>query len=296
MRLAMGESEVCKKELLNLLAVGDTYALRLHFPESGLTPGQVSTKLTISEPCNITADRRGQGLREIENTDNFRRRQKHDFLELAWSWCIIYVQFLGIQFALKRLWPMAMVLHGVRGWSQSGDVLLWRLQQILTKLFWFLISRARLSSYLNHKLTNPSLISISLRPPSSWGPPFLSHSTFPPEPPDTSPWPSEVRRCSWRRLFTSEISSRLSSTETSRWSPCAGRWTGPASIFEWTASSSPAQNCALPTATVAPWRCKEAFLSMETCTFATAVLVVVDAWAESGATSRTVRHWLLRYG
>ena len=56
-----------------------------HFPESGLTPWQVSTELTISDPCNITAD--GLGLREIEKTDSFRRRQKHDFLELTWSPC-----------------------------------------------------------------------------------------------------------------------------------------------------------------------------------------------------------------
>ena len=81
-----------------------------HFPESGLTPWQVSTELMISEPCNITADRQGEGLGEIGKTDRFRRRQKHDFFELTCSRCsmgsscvYIYIYVICVSFLANSM-------------------------------------------------------------------------------------------------------------------------------------------------------------------------------------------------
>ena len=70
---------------------------------------------------------------------------------------------------------MSMVLHGAKSWSRSADVPL----EIATKSDkCLLIVHIRLSSSFNHKFASSNLISISLRPPTSWRPPFQSHSNY----------------------------------------------------------------------------------------------------------------------
>ena len=166
---------------------------------------------------------------------------------------------------------------------------LWRLQQKVWHKSYDFSFPGQVSAAISITTSQISnLISISLHPPTSWHHCFVPFKL--PSLPNhwtASPWPSEVPCCSWRRLFTS--TNRLNSTETSRWSPCASRWTGPASVLKRMASSGPELHCASPTATdekaaVVPCWSLETFSSMETCTFATAVHLVVDPWAEIGAT------------